>query len=200
MTQQADKDVGIDQRLLRRASHPAHLKALLLLNDGPAGVSEVADHLGVAAAAAADHLEQMQGAGLVELVGEQKLPGGGVEPRYRALVRGIWDDEEWARLSLEERQRLMSWTLDVIIADAREAITSGSFAGRIDSHLSRAVSLVDEQGWRELCQLQEEALERIFAVEAASAERLVERGEEGVSVMSAMLCCELPARRSAPSD
>jgi DNA-binding transcriptional ArsR family regulator len=197
LTTQAGKDGGIKRELMRRASHPAHLKTLLLLNDGPAGVTEIADHLGMSTAAAVEHLERMKKVGLVELVSERKLPGGGVEHFYRALVRGHWDDEEWAKLSLEERQRLLAWTLDVIATDARESIAGGSFAGRVDSHLSRSISLVDEQGWSELCRLQAEALEEVFAIEAASTERLVERGEEGISVMSAMICCEVPPRRGS---
>lgn len=192
MAERVGKDIWTDQRLLRRASDPVHIEALLMIGEGPASAGAVAEHLGIDRGEAAAHLEQMRKLGLIEVIDSGQ---GGNEPRYRALVRSMWKNDEWARLSHEERNRLITWTLGVIDADAREALASGSFAERVDSHISRSVSVVDERGWRELCRIQEEALEEIFAVEAASNERLAERGKQGVSVMSAMLCCELPAVR-----
>ena len=86
----------------------------------------------------------------------------------------------------------------MINADIRKAFEAGTFEAREDRHISRVVSPVDEQGWRELIQIQEDALKASFAVHAASAERLAESGEEGLAAMSAMICCELPPR--APRD
>ena len=82
--------------------------------------------------------------------------------------------------------------MDMIEADAGAAIEQGTFTSRKDTHASRTVSRVDEQGWSELTRIKQEALEDIFAVQAASAERLAEAGEEGVPVLSALLCFELP--------
>jgi hypothetical protein len=65
-------------------------------------------------------------------------------------------------------------------------------------HSSRAVSVVDERGWQELTRIQSEALEASFAVQAESAERLAESGEDGITVMSAMLCFEMPGTGQGP--
>ncbi len=194
MTEKAGSDIGIDRRLTRVAADVIGLNVLRLLNEGAADAGQVASRLGMSVEAASKQLEQMCADGLIEPVVEAS--GRGADgPLYRALVQALWSDEEWAELSIEERQRLSDWTVQLIKADIDEALESGSFNARIDKHVSRTASVVDEQGWRELTRLQTEALEASFAVQAASAERLAERGDEGVTVMSAMLCFEMPVRQ-----
>lgn len=181
----------IDRRLIRLASDPVRLGILALLNERTAGAGEVAAELEVDLSAAGRHLDAMHDAGLVEIVGEA-LNRGAVEPRYRALVRALWDDEEWAALGQEERLRLTNWIIGMIEADTHAAIEQGTFAAREDAHASRTVSFVDEQGWSELTRIKQDALESVFAIQAASAERLAETSEEGIPVLSALLCFELP--------
>lgn len=192
------EQIGIDQRLLRLVSEPVRLKTLVILNERTAGVSELAEELGIGVGDAARQLAQMQEAGVIEVVGEV-LGRDAIEPCYRALVRVLWDDEEWAELGLAERRRLSAWIMQMINVDICEALETGSFDMRLDAHISRMVCAVDEQGWRDLSRIKAEALKSIFAVEAASAERLAESGEEGVRVLSAMICSELPQRPNAQS-
>lgn len=188
----------IDRRLIRIASDPVRLQALTFLNERSAGASEVAAQLDVSQSVAGRHLDALHDEGMIEVVGEV-LNRGSVEPRYRALVRTLWDDEEWQTFSEEEQKRLTGWIFEMIESDTREAIEAGTFTARKDAHASRAVSLVDEQGWKELSRVHEDALHAVFAIEAASAERLAEKGEIGFPAMSAMLCCELPPRGKDPA-
>jgi DNA-binding transcriptional ArsR family regulator len=182
---------GIDRRLIRIASDPVRLQALTLLNERSAGASELAAELEVSLSTAGRHLDAMHDAGLIEVVGEV-LTKGAVEPRYRALIRALWDDEEWALFNEEEQKRLTGWIVDMVCADAREAIEKGTFVRRQDAHASRTTPMVDEQGWQELCRILDDALKAVFAVEAASAERLAENGESGVRALAALFCCEMP--------
>ncbi len=188
----------IDRRLVRLASEPLRLQALTFLTECTASVSEVAAELDIDIGDAGRHLGALRDEGLVEIVGEV-LNRGAVEPRYRALVRSLFGDEEWAMIGHDEQQRLTGWILDMIEADAREALASGTFTARPDAHVSRTIPTVDEQGWDEIRRIHDDALQAIFAVEAAAAERLAEKGEEGFPVMAAMLCCELPPRSTLPS-
>jgi DNA-binding transcriptional ArsR family regulator len=182
-----------DRRLIRLASDPVRLRVLTFLNDRAAGAGEVAATLDISVADAGRHLNALHDDELIEVVGEV-LNRGTVEPRYRALVHSIFDEEEWAMFSLDEKKRLTGWILDMIEADSREALAQGTFTARDDAHASRTVSTVDEQGWIELRRIHDEALFAVLAVEAAAAERLAERGEDGFPALSAMLCCELPQR------
>jgi hypothetical protein len=191
-------EVGIDQRLVDLASDSVPRDALVVLNERSAEATELAARLGVDVATMKGHLEKMRAQGLIEVVGD--LPNGAVaERRYRALVRALWSNEEWASLSLDERRQLSAWIVKMIVTDADVALEAGSFNARDDSHASRSASVVDERGWRELTRIYSDALEASFAVQAESAERLAESGEDGVTVISAMLCFEVPAPEQAPS-
>jgi predicted transcriptional regulator len=193
----AGDEGGIDERLPRLAAEPTRIKVLFVLNERTAGVGEVAEELKISESEAARHVEAMHEVGLIEVVGEV-LRRGASGPRYRAAVPMLWSDEEWAELSLAEQRRLTAWIVRMINADVSDALEAGTFNARTDSHASRTVSMVDEQGWRELSQVHSDALESIVIVQAASAERLAESGENGTPVLSAMICCELPRRRTEP--
>jgi DNA-binding transcriptional ArsR family regulator len=183
---------GIDQRLVDLASNSLGLKALVVLNERTAAASELAATLGADAATMRVHLEKLRDQGLIEVV-DDATDGGVLERRYRALVRALWSNDEWASLSPEDRRQLSAWIVAMIAGDAEQALEAGTFNARTDSHASRVVSVVDERGWRELTRIFAEALEASFAVQAESAERLAESGEDGITVMSAMLCFEMPA-------
>lgn len=187
----------IDPRLIRVANDPVQLQTLTLLNERPtATVSELAKELEVDPSAVARHLSELHEAALVEIA-EGSAGEGSAEPRYRALARALWSDEEWALFGQEEQKRLTRWIIEMIDSDAKEANEAGTFTARRNSHASRTVPMVDEQGWEELCRIHADTLEAVFAVEAASAERLAERGEAGFPALSALICCELPPRGSA---
>jgi hypothetical protein len=104
----------------------------------------------------------------------------------------VWSDAEWAELSRRDRSRLSAWIVHLIASDAADALEVECFDARPETHASRTVSVVDDQGWRELSRIQEESLEAVLRVKAESAERLAERGEDGMLALSAMLCFELP--------
>lgn len=188
----------VDQRLIQLASEPVRRRVLTHLGERPVGASEVAAELEMDLSEAARHLNALHDAGLIEVVGEV-LNRGAIEPRYRVTVRALWDDEDWAALSQEEQQRLAAWIVGMIESDANAAIEQGTYTRRQDSHASRTALRVDEQGWSELTRIKQDALESVLAVQATSAERLAEAGEEGIPVLSALLCFELPLDRR-PAD
>lgn len=184
----------IDPRMIRIASNPVQMQMLTLLTErASAAAGELQRELDAGPDAVARNLDELLKSGLVELVDDGEGDGAS-EPRYRALGRMLWSDEEWALFGQEEQKRLTRWIIDMIDSDANEAIDAGTYTARQNSHASRAVSMIDEQGWEELCRLHDETLEAVFAVETACSERLSERGETGFPALSALLCCELPPR------
>jgi hypothetical protein len=135
------------------------------------------------------HLEKMCEQGLVEVVDDFPAERA-AERGYRARVRALWEHGGMVHPQ-QERRRLSAWVVRMIVADADGALEAGTFNARSDSHASRTLSVVDERGWHELTRIQDEAMEASFAVQAASAERLAESGEDRIPVMSAMLCFEM---------
>jgi predicted transcriptional regulator len=184
-------EAGIDRRLVQLASNPVGVRALELLAGRTASPKEIATALGLSLAGAHEQVKELQRLGLIELAG-RRTEGGEVEGLYRAIAIPMWSTEETNALSLRERQQLAAWIAQMIGCDVVEALNAGTFTARLETHTSRTRFVVDAQGWRELNRIQDEALGASFEVQASSAERLAESGEEGIHVMGAMLTVEMP--------
>jgi hypothetical protein len=185
-------DAGIDRRLVQLASDPLGIRALEFFAERTASRKDVAEALGVSLESAGGLIEKLSKLGLIELA-DRRGEDDGVAEFYRALAVPFWSNEDMRELSLQERIQLAAWIAEVIYADVQEGLEAETFNARPDTHASRTRFVVDEQGWRELNRIQDDALDASFSVQAASAERLAENGGEEIHVMGAMLTVEMPA-------
>jgi hypothetical protein len=80
----------------------------------------------------------------------------------------------------------------MLLADAAMAFQANVFDARSNNHLSRTPLVVDAQGLGEVAAIQKRALLETIQVEATSAGRMVDSGEEGINIIAAMMCFELP--------
>ena len=140
-------------------------------------------------------MRELEEVGLIELVDEKKRRGA-VEHFYRAIARPLLSAEEWEQLSLDDRQGFSAWIIQLLLVDASQALAAGTFDARGDRHLSRTPLLVDEEGWRELVEIQANALRAMLEVQAASAAGSnAADGEEGIPTVAAMTLFEMPPKR-----
>jgi DNA-binding transcriptional ArsR family regulator len=190
------KNVG--ETLVKVVAHPLRVQALAVLTERPASPKELAAELGSPVGNVSYHVRELEQVGLIELV-EEKKRRGAVEHFYRAISRPPLSPDEWVRLSLDERQGFSAWTIQLLLADASQALGAGSFDARSDRHLSRTPLLVDEEGWRELVEVQATALRGVLEVQAASAARMDSASdEEGIPTIAAMTFFEMPPKRRSP--
>lgn len=191
MAETVRSEARVDRHLVQLASNLVGLDVLELLAERTRSSRAVAAELGVSVEIADRQVRVLQEMGFVELAGE-RVEDGRTEHVYRPVVAMLWNNEETDELDLRVRQQLAAWIMQLIESDAGEALEVGTLNARSDTHISRTRFVVDAQGWRELNKIQDEALDASFAVQAASAERLAENGEEGIHVMGAMLTAEMP--------
>jgi hypothetical protein len=101
-------------------------------------------------------------------------------------------------MTFEQRRAISRSTLQMLIARADSAIMAGTFDKRRDRHLSWLSLPLDEEGWRELRDLQAEALEGAEAIREA----VIDRGTGAAEIFRATfgaLAFESPPL-TAPSD
>ncbi len=195
MASQTRQRKGVDETLVKVVAHPLRVQALSVLTERSASPKELAAELGAPVGNVSYHVRELEDVGLIELVDEKKRRGA-VEHFYRAITRPMLSSAEWEKLSLAERHGFSAWIIQLLLADASQAMGAGSFDARSDRHLSRTPLLLDEEGWKELVEIQNEALKAVLQVQAASAERLTkaDRGESFPAIAS-MTCFELPPKR-----
>src|ERR1700744_2175337 len=83
-------------------AHPMRCRCLAILADRVASPAEIAGQLGLEVSNVGYHVTALAEAGLIEDVGQRRVPGA-VEHFYRAIVRPISSDDELAELSIAER-------------------------------------------------------------------------------------------------
>lgn len=186
-----------DATLGATVAHPLRCRCLTILADRVASPAEIARELGLEVSNVGYHVGALADAGLIEEVGQRPVRGA-VEHFYRAVVRPITSTEEEAELSIEKRLSFARTIWSLITANATTAIQSGVLVERPEHHLTRVPLRVDEEGWEELSEAYMELYERVYEIQAASAERLGEDpGDPGISVLSALAFFETP--ESAPT-
>jgi len=193
------KHRGLDEQLAHVMAHHIRVKALTIFADRTASPKEVARELRESLNTVSHHVKQLHDMGLIELVDEVPRRGT-VEHFYRSVMRPILNNAEWEKLGLPERQQISAWLVQLIISDAAKAMHAGTFDVRLDRHVSRAPLVVDEEGWREIVEINAEALDATLRVQEASAERMAKSGENGIYISSSILCMEMPAPKRASAD
>jgi DNA-binding transcriptional ArsR family regulator len=185
---------ALDSTLGAIVAHPLRGRCLTILSDRTASPNELARDLGEDVGNVSYHVKQLLKMGVIELVRERPVRGA-VEHFYRAIKRPMVSDEEYARMSVEERLRFARLTLQFSIADAATAIEAKTFTQRHDHYLTRLPLTVDEEGWKELNDVYAEAFQRTVEVEAASAERMSkDPGAAGIPARVVSMFFEMPRR------
>src|SRR5215203_652637 len=189
---------GVDQRLVRAIGHPLRLRLLTIFNERVASPSDLAAELGEPIGNVSYHTRILARLGCVELV-KTKQVRGAVEHYYRAVVRPVFSDDDWAELPLSIRKSLAGAVLTEIADDMGASASEGGF-DRDEVHLSRTTLTLDQQGWQELNELLQEVADQALGIQAQSAARLHSDGvEESEAAVLALMLFE-PSSGQAKAD
>ena len=178
---------GVDQRLVRAIGHPLRLRLLTIFNERVASPSDLAAELGEPIGNVSYHTRILARLGCVELVRTKQVRGA-VEHYYRAVVRPVFSDEDWAELPLSIRKSLAGAVLTEIATDTGASATEGGF-DRDEVHLSRSTLTLDQQGWQDLNVALQELYDQALEIQAQSAARLHSDGasDSEAAVLALML-------------
>jgi DNA-binding transcriptional ArsR family regulator len=176
----------IDPRLVKAMGHPVRNDALSILNERVASPNEISKELGESVGHVSYHIKVLKECDCIELV-DTAPRRGAMEHYYRATARAFLTDEEWERLPDSIRPGMSASLLRTMMNDATEALKSGSLDRRKDRHMSWTPMIVDEQGWGDTTKALMDLLDRVFEIQAESADRLAKANAEGMPVTVAAL-------------
>jgi AcrR family transcriptional regulator len=178
--------------------HRLRLPQLLkILGERVATIEELTRELDVPEADVRRLVDELREGTMVE-VAEERRRDGTVEVLYRT-TSGILEDDQWRQLSLAERRRISAGVGHLITGEIDQALETGSFDARVDRYLTRLPMKLDEQGWREMMAIHDQAFRAALEVEARSAERLRLSGDEGIESRSVQAFFEAPGQER-PAD
>jgi DNA-binding transcriptional ArsR family regulator len=173
----------LDEALLKAISHPLRHRLLGLLDDRTASPNELARELGLPLGRVSYHIRLLADLGVIELVRTEPRRGA-LEHFYRAVTRGWFSEEDWARLPRAARRGIVGQSLQRIFSDVTAAVDAGGFDGPA-SQVKRASLELDERGLEELSEVLASTAERVNQINAESADRRA--GAEGVATELALL-------------
>jgi len=185
---------SIGRALGAAVAHPVRSRCLTILADRVASPIEIARELRMDVTGISYHVRALRDLGLVEEIGQRPVRGA-VEHYYRAVVRPCISDEAEASLTVDERNVFAQVIVSVFAANASTALDAGTFVERADHHATRVPIRVDEAGWAELGDAYLELFERVYAIQAASSERLRKSPDDpGIPAISFLAFFEMPER------
>lgn len=187
-----DKDLKAAQRayearMVRSAAHPVRARALSMMAQRPTSPKEIAVAVGKPIGNVAYHVRELEKAEMAMLVKEEKR-GGATEHFYVATTM---DNEASSRISPDQRALIARHGLHLIIADAAQAVESGTLASRPDAQVARIPLYVDEEGWREIRDLYVDVLEAAMEAASKSAKRLDDGGTGGFRALAVTMLFEM---------
>jgi DNA-binding transcriptional ArsR family regulator len=184
------QDAGeLDEALLKAISHPLRHRLLGLLDNRVASPNELARELDLPLGRVSYHIRLLADLGAIELVRTEPRRGA-LEHFYRAVTRGWFSDDDWARLPRTARRGIVGQSLQRIFSDVTAAVDAGGFDGPA-SQVTRTPLELDERGLQEVSQVLASATERVAQINAESADRRA--GTDGVTTELALLHFERSA-------
>jgi DNA-binding transcriptional ArsR family regulator len=173
----------LDEALLKAISHPLRHRLLGLLDDRTASPNELARELGLPLGRVSYHIRLLADLGVIELVRTEPRRGA-LEHFYRAVTRGWFSEDDWARLPRAARRGIVGQSLQRIFSDVTAAVDAGGFDGPA-SQVKRTSLELDERGLEELNEVLASTATRVNQINAESADRRA--GAEGMSTELALL-------------
>ncbi|HEX7299603.1 MAG TPA: helix-turn-helix domain-containing protein [Solirubrobacteraceae bacterium] len=167
----------LDPRIVRALSHPVRHRVLVALNERVASPKELAAELGEPLGNVSYHTRVLVKLGCIELVSTTQRRGA-LEHHYRAVMRPYFDDAAWAKMPLSTRRALFDHELDRLWSHTVDAAGVGGF-DHPRAHVSWTLLDLDDQGLNDLADVLGSTLDRALEIQAESAGRRAERGDNG---------------------
>lgn len=165
----------IDQRMVMSVAHPLRIMILEALSDHVASPNALAERFEEGLTGVAYHTRALDRLGALELVDTAKRRGA-IEHFYKARPRAFVGDPQWRKVPPSLLGGVSAATLQTFLDIAIAAMEAGTLDGRPDTVLRWMPLSLDEEGWKEVVAIMEEATKLMLAAHLRSQDRLSASG------------------------
>jgi DNA-binding transcriptional ArsR family regulator len=185
-----ERQEAIDQRLIRSLAHPLRIQILEALTDHVASPNALANQLQTGLSDVAYHTRALDRYGALELVDTAQRRGA-TEHFYKAKPGAFLSGPTWRKVPRTVRGGVTAATLQTFLDKAIAALEAGTLDDRDDTVFRWMPLFLDEEGWKEVVSILEEATKLMLAAHLRSQDRLTENGGQGaVSTVVGMAAFE----------
>src|SRR3954471_16482099 len=179
-----ERSDAIDPRLVKSVAHPLRVKILEALTDHVASPNTLAERLKSDLSGVAYHTRELDRLGALELVDTGQVRGA-IEHFYKATPRAFVGAPQWRRVPQSLLGGVSAATLQTFLDKAIAALEAGTLDGRADTVFRWMPLSLDEEGWKEVVAIMEEATKLVLDAHLRSQDRINENG--GKKVVSAVV-------------
>ncbi len=187
---------GVEESVSFTLAHRIRIEILAALHEGPASSKELADILHQPRSTVDHHIKELLKDGSIDIARTKKV-GNIVQHVYCMVKLPFYSDEDVAAMTRDERRALAGLILQAAMAEAMASLWAGKLHSDPRVMLAWNRINLDKQGRDELADEQAGSWEHVQEIEAESANRQVETGEQGVTYVVTSLGYER-SRTSAP--
>ncbi|HET7443341.1 MAG TPA: hypothetical protein VFJ57_01640 [Solirubrobacterales bacterium] len=183
----------IDQRLVRALAHPLRIQILEILSERIASPNTLSMELETGLSHVAYHTRTLDKCGCLELVDTAQRRGA-TEHFYKAAPGSFIGNREWRTVPRSVRGAISAATLQTFLDKAISALEAGTLDGRDDTIFRWMPLQLDEEGWKDVVAILEEATNQILSAHLRSQDRLNSgEAKETVSTVIGMASFETAA-------
>lgn len=180
----------IDQRLVKALAHPLRIQILEILTEQVASPNLLANELESQLSDVAYHTRALDRCGCLDLVDTVQRRGA-TEHFYKATPGAFLGDRSWRKVPRSVRGGVSAATLQTFLDKAVAALEAGTLDGRDETVFRWMPLLLDQEGWKEVVAILEEATNLVLSAHLRSQDRLAEGGrQEAISTVAGMACFE----------
>jgi DNA-binding transcriptional ArsR family regulator len=179
---------------IKAMGHPLRAAILRILADRTASPAEMARELDEELSNVSYHVKQLVSFECAELVSTRPVRGA-LEHFYRATERHLIDTEEWDGIDPVLAEDILCETQQKMLDDFVASLRANLIGGDKDFILTRTPLVLDAEGLQEALDAHERARAEMLAIEARAAARMIEAGEEGLTVVSCQGCFKTPVAK-----
>ncbi len=181
-TKAAKKQRGIEEARVYAVGHRIRIEILARLHEQSRSPSELARLLRRPLSTITHHIGELVGDKSIELAKIQPVRNTN-EHFYRAVKLPFYSDEEMWAMPVEARQTTYGLILQSAMAEALAAFWAGKMSTDPRVWMSWCWFNIDAQGREDIADEQARSWARIQEIEAESADRRADSGEEPTSVI-----------------
>ena len=194
-----NKKDGVEQIVAKAFAHPLRVQILIILNEKVASPNMLAQQLDESLNLVAYHVRVLEKYDCIEHV-DTKQRRGATEHFYRATRRQLLSDDQWASMPASLRPGMAEAILKSIFEDIESASKSGMLDKVDDVHVTRTPLVVDNQGWSDISDLLQGALDRLLEIQGEASERMAKSSGEGRLAKVHLLHFESPKANGLQAD